>query len=138
MLTPDHRLLRRALLGNAAFSGACAVPLIVVPGTVASWLGVSNSHALVGLGLGLLAFAGVLVALATRPRPPRSWVLAVIAADVFWVVGTAILLLSPWAGAFSSPGVWTLVLVAVVVSAWGFLQAAGVRALGGRTDEARS
>lgn len=129
MIPPHARLLRGALLGNAAFSGTCAVPLVVAPAAVASWLGLAQTPLLVGLGLGLLAFAGVLVVLATRPRPARSWVLAVIAADAAWVAGTAILLLSPAAGAFSDRGMWTVLLVAVNVAAWGLLQAAGARAL---------
>jgi hypothetical protein len=138
MLPPDHRLLRRALLGNAAFSGACAVPLLFTPDAVASWLGLPESLLLPGLGLGLLAFAGALVVLAIRPRPTRSWVLAVIAADAAWVVGTVILLLSPWAGSLSGPGIWTVILVAAVVSAWGLLQAAGARAMDRPSGEAPS
>lgn len=133
---PDSRLLRRALKGNAAFSGACAVLLLAAPDAVGFWLGLPGTHLLVWLGLGLLAFAGALVVLAMRPWPSLPWVRAIIAADASWVVGTVILLLTPWVGALSRRGVWTVILVAVVVAFWGVLQVLGVRAMGGRGGQA--
>jgi len=138
MLRTDNRLLRGALLGNAAFSGMCALPLIVLPQAVGSWLGLSQTLPLIGLGLGLGAFAAALIVLATRPLPPSSWVLAVIAADASWVAGTVILFFTPLAGALSPAGVWAVALVAAVVAFWGALQTAGLLAMDHRTQEARS
>lgn len=128
-----YLLLRISLLGNANFSLLCGLILMIAPQGVGAWLGFAQPGQLAGvsmaLGIGLLAFGGALIVLATRSRPPLSWVRAVIAADGFWVLGSAALVLTPWADAMGRRGVWTVILVAGMVSIWGILQWLGVRGM---------
>jgi len=121
-------LLRRALLGNASFSAASGLVLLLAPATVGTWLDFEAPLFFRILGVGLLLFAAELVFQATRKTPnrPRGWIASV--ADFSWVlVSGALLALFP--GALSTSG-WAIVLgVAAVVLVFGCAQAFALRRL---------
>jgi len=121
---PDDRLLRWSLRANAAFSSACAALALAAAGRLARTLGVPEPGMLVALGVQLLVWAGLLLALAARPRIRPALALAVVAADALWVVGMIPLVL---AGGLTAAGVWTALALADVVAAFAVLQLLGIR-----------
>ncbi len=121
-------LLRRALLGNASFSTASGLILLLAPATVGAWLDIEAPVLLRILGAGLLLFAAELVFQATRETPNRlrGWIASV--ADFSWVLASGALL-AIFPGALSTRG-WAIVLgVAAVVLLFGCTQAFALRRL---------
>ena len=87
--------LRYALRGNATFSLTTGLIAALVSAPVASWLGAFRAQEVLLLGAQLVLFATWLLWLSFRVRIPRWQVLVVLALDVGWVAGSALLLLSP-------------------------------------------
>ena len=121
--SPD-RLLRLALRGNAAFSTLCGVTALVAASGLAVALGVPEPVMLTSLGVQLLIFAGLLLLLASRAVIRSGLALAVVVADVLWVVGTVPLLS---AGVLTTTGNLVAVAIAVVIAVFAALQFAGWR-----------
>lgn len=132
---PDDRLLRFSLRGNATFSILCAVVALAYAAPLAQTLGVPSPALLTALGVQLLAFAGLLLVLASRPAIPLRLAWAVVAADVLWVVGTIPLVLGE---TLTRTGVWTAIGIADVVAIFAFLQALGIRRASRATLPAQS
>ena len=127
MNTPDP-LLRYSLRGNAAFSTLCGLSSIAAAEPLANALGLPGAASLASLGVQLLVFAGLLVWLASREPIRLGLALAVVVADVLWVVGTVPLLLS---GELTTAGNWTAFAIANVIALFAVLQFLGVRRLRG-------
>lgn len=143
ILTPSDSLptgwaarnLRRVLFTNAATSGAAGLVLAVLPQSLAgllapdggTLLGLDPAGWLLATGLGLIAFA-ILVAIVAAPaRPKDGFVTAIVAADLGWVAGSALLL--ALAGAALTWPAWILViLVADMVAVFAWLQSRFLRA----------
>ena len=124
-MTPGNdQLLRTSLRGNAAFSTLCGVIALAFAAPLAGTLGIPAPIQIAGLGVQLLVFAGLLLWLASRPVIRVGLALAVVAADVLWVLGTVPLVAS---GALSSTGNWTALVIADVVALFALLQYLGVR-----------
>ncbi len=124
-MTPaNDRLLRYSLRGNAAFSTLCGASALVFAAPLAETLGVPAPIQLAGLGAQLLMFAALLGWLASRPEIRVGFALAVVVADVLWVIGTVPVIAS---GALTSAGNWTAILIANVVALLALLQYLGVR-----------
>ncbi|MBE9102518.1 hypothetical protein [Vacuolonema iberomarrocanum] len=87
---PSTRLLRTALLANAAFSISCALALIFAPAWVDHLLGIQMPLALQAVGLGLVIFAADLIYQATGSRMVAWRALCASIADFLWVVATAV------------------------------------------------
>jgi hypothetical protein len=121
MATDQHRTLRRALRANAAFSSSCALSLWAAPGPVGHWIGVADGHLLIGLGVGLAAFAVHLVVTAARRDEARlrREALRHSVADLAWVAGSIGVGLAGW---LSPAGNGVLAGVGVVVLALGVTQ----------------
>ena len=132
---PDDRLLRASLRGNAAFSSLCALISLAYAGPLAQTLGIPSPALLTALGVQLLAFAALLLVLASRPTIPLRLAWAVVAADVLWVVGTIPLVLGE---TLTRAGVWTAIGIADVVAIFAFLQALGIRRASRATLPAQS
>lgn len=123
-------LLADALSVNALFSGGCGLLLLAGAPRLAGPLGVP-AWGLAGLGVGLLAFAGALLWLLTQPRRLAAGGRAVLAADLAWVAGAALLLAGvPWA--LTTPAAVALAVVTGVVAMIAGGQAAGLRRRRGR------
>jgi len=119
--TQNTTPLRLALLGNGIFSALSALILIMVPGKVGLFIGVSNPLLLVGIGIGLGIFSADLFHQATRQRMQTWRALYSSFGDALWVVGTAILL-TWFSHVISEPGGNLLIVVAVIVALFGCLQ----------------
>lgn len=125
-----QKTLRTALFANAAFSAASATFALAASGAIGSRMGVEPSL-LRSLGLELALFAVALLVLATRPdlgrSGPRAATIGIIALDVGWVVGSAVVLLRP--NNLTTAGAWIVFACAIVVADLAFLQALGWRRL---------
>lgn len=85
--------LRRALLADAAASGASAVLMIVGAGIIDKLLGLPSAL-LLEAGLVLVPYVAFVAWLGTRERLAPSAVWAVIVANVLWAIASVLLLLS--------------------------------------------
>ncbi|MCG8460577.1 MAG: hypothetical protein MI919_30215 [Holophagales bacterium] len=129
--------LRTALFANAGFSTVTATTLLLASDSVAGFTGIPGAELrMVGVDLGLFALG--LFALLTRDLT-RTWVravvLAVIALDVLWVIGSAALLLAP--NSLTVAGQWTVGVVACVVADFALFQGLGWRGMGRELAERR-
>lgn len=123
-MNPNDRLLRIALRGNAAFSATSGLVSLVAAGSLATLLGVPEAQVLTALGAQLLVFAAFLVWLSTRERIHPGLAMAVIAADVAWVIGTVPVVAADF---LTTVGVWTVLGIADVVAVFAALQWFGLR-----------
>lgn len=132
-MPPRDRLLRLALRANASFSTFCGAAAILAAAPLGRALGIGAPFVLPSLGIQLLAFAAFLVWLSTREKVPVGLAIAVIVADLLWVVGSV-----PLVGAdlLTPAGDVVATVVAVVVGGFAALQAAGVQRVRGETRAA--
>jgi len=139
MTASSDRLLRRTLWGNAAFSvisgailAAFASPFAAMaahePVVVA---GLDLAIVFELLGLGVILFGALCAFIASRHPLPGGLARVVFAADVAWVVGSAVALLLP--ASWTLAGVAGIAVVAVVVADLAILEYLGLR----RLDAAR-
>ena len=117
-------LLRKALLGNALFSTLSGLTILFAQRWVLGILGVSNRVSLVVLGIGLIAFAVILVVNARRPQVKTSDAWMAVVMDVAWVVASYVLI---FVVPFSAEGKWVIAVVAELVLLFAILQFAGIR-----------
>ncbi len=123
-MNSNDRLLRLALRCNATFSTLCALAALVGGSRLATTLGIPDPTFLPVLAVNLAVFAGFLVWLSTRDRiaPALGW--GVVAADLFWVLGTVP---AVSADLLTSTGDRAAIAVAAFVGLWAALQAMGLR-----------
>ena len=125
--TPSTTILRRALTANAVFSGICGGLCVLASDSIAQWVGLAKTE-IFALGINLEVFSVLLIVLATRKDYSRGWVrslvMAVIAMDVLWVLGSAALLLTP-AVPLTTAGRWVTFAVAMVVADVAYFQLRG-------------
>lgn len=118
---PDF-FLRRVLQANAVFSTVCGLIWVAGGEPLGHWFGRDSSMA--SDGLGLLLFAGLLLALSFRTRIPAPLAVAVVVLDIVWVVDAC---MQVSAGAFSPAGAWTMGIIALVVLDFALFQSLGIR-----------
>jgi hypothetical protein len=92
MINPSQ-FLRRAILGDAIFSGASAAMLTLGGGELAPWLNLPEAL-LRETGLFLIAYAVLVGWLGTRQAMPKLLVAIVIAGNVAWTLASIALLFS--------------------------------------------
>jgi len=124
--TDPGRLLRWSLRGNATFSTLSGATLMGAGASLATTFGVPEPMMLTSLGVNLLAFAAFLVWLASREEIRPALALAVVGADLAWVVGSVPVLLF---AALTPAGNWSVAVVGNVVLAFAIAQFVGVRQL---------
>lgn len=117
------RLLPTTLIANAASSAMTGVALVAGAAPLSGWLGIP-AWLSIAVGIGLLAFAVSVAFVARNPRPTA--VRQVIAADVAWVVGAAVVIVG-FPGSMSTAGLWALGIVTVAVADFAIFQTAGLR-----------
>ena len=117
--------LRLALRANGAFSLATGLLLLAGRAPIAALMGLSDSGPLMFLGLNLIIFAGGLFWIAARRPISRRLAAVVIALDLLWVGGSALLLASG-SLTLTPIGVWLVVGVAAVVAGLAVAQYRGL------------
>ena len=117
--------LRRALLADAVFSGVSAAGLSLGASVFAPFFNLPEAL-LRETGLFLIAYAGLVGWLGTRPAAPRALVLMVIAGNAAWTLGSIALLFS---GAVSPNLLGEIVVVtqAIATGVFAELQYVGLR-----------
>jgi O-antigen/teichoic acid export membrane protein len=120
---PSH-FLRVSLRGNALFSTISGLTFAVANSAIAKFLGDLPAMLVASTGAQLLLFAGVLVWLASREQISKPLVIAVIVADLLWVVGTVVVV---YLDALTRGGAIAAVIVADVVLLLAVLQSIGLR-----------
>ena len=121
-------LLRIALKGNATFSIASGVVLVMAAPALARIMGIPWPLALTVTGVILLPFGLLLWRLAATQElaPTVGWIAVVL--DVLWVVGSVALLLGGWLP-LTAAGKWIVALLAEAVGLFAILEYLGVRRL---------
>jgi len=117
-------LLKRALIGNAMFSGLSGAAILLANRWLVKFLGLPDKVSLAILGVSLIVYATVLWFNARRPkiRITDAWVTVVM--DAVWVLGSyTMILVIP----FSLAGKWVVALVAELVLAFAVWQWLGIR-----------
>lgn len=127
MINPSV-FLRRAILGDAIFSGASAVLLTLGAGELAPLLNLPEAL-LRETGLFLIAYAALVGWLGTRQAMPRPLVLIVIAGNAAWTLASIALLFSD-AVTPNLLGEVFVVMQAIIVGALAELQYIGLRRSG--------
>ena len=117
--------LRRALLLDAAASGATALLLIAGAGLIEGLLGLPAAL-LRGAGLVLVPYVAFVVHAGTRPIISHPAVWTIIVTNALWAVASALLLVSGWV-APTALGYAFVIGQAVVVALLGELQYVGLR-----------
>jgi hypothetical protein len=117
-------LLKKALIGNAMFSGFSGVAIVVANRWLVKFLGLPDKVSLAVLGVSLIVYAAVLWFNARRPkiRITDAWVAVVM--DAVWVLSSyTLILMIP----FSLAGKWVVALVAELVLSFAVWQWLGIR-----------
>ena len=136
MNVSSDRLLRRTLWGNAAFSVISGVVLSAFAGPFAEIathgpvdvLGLDLAVVLELLGLGIVAFGALSGWAASRPNLPLGLIRFVFAADIAWVVASALVLALP--ATWTTAGIAGIVVVALIVADLAILEYLGLRRVG--------
>ena len=86
-------LLKRALIGNAMFSGLSGAAILLANRWLVKFLGLPDKVSLAILGVSLIVYAAVLWFNARRPkiRITDAWVTVVM--DAVWVLGSYTMIL---------------------------------------------
>jgi hypothetical protein len=135
MNASSDRLLRRTLWGNAVFSVISGAVLVAFATPFAllateapvSVMGLDLALVFELLGLGVVAFGAICAWAASRETLPRSWAQVIFAADIAWVVGSALVLMLP--AAWTTAGIAGIAVVALIVADLAVLEYLGLRRL---------
>ena len=120
-------LLRKALKGNALFSGLSGIGILIANAELSRLLGFPSRVPLVIVAVALLGFALLLATNASREslRLADAWTAVLM--DLAWVVGSYVLL---FIAPFSKPGRWIVAIVAELVLLFAIVQWLGIRKIG--------
>lgn len=118
-------LLRAALKLDAVVSGTNGVAYLVAAGPIGELLGL-DAALLRGVGAFLVVYAAAVWLAGTRPRAPRPAVLAIIAGNALWAIGSIVAAIAGGGSPTTVGTVW-IVLQAVTVGGFAELQLAGLR-----------
>ena len=114
-------LLQRTLLANASFCLLCGLGLVFFTNAITTFAISLPTWLLLGVGLGLIAFAVDVYWLSQHLDRAKNRVFAVFWGDVAWVVMTPIVLIL-FATHFSALGQWLMIEIAVIVAIFAWLE----------------
>lgn len=114
-------LLRVSMLGNGIFSSAAGLTMMLIGPSLAGYLEVPTSLVYV-VGAGVVLFGLLLLWTVWRGEPDHGFTLAVIGADMVWVLAAVVVLAIP--GTMSNK--WLFATVSGVVMVFGVLQMRGL------------
>ncbi len=134
-MTASDRLLRRTLWGDAVFSLIFGALLVADAPSLAAWAthepvslaGLDLAIVFELLGLGFVVFGGLCGWSASRETVPQGLVRVILAADIAWVAGSALVLMLP--AAWTGIGIAGIVVVALIVADIAILEYLGLRRL---------
>ena len=120
--------LHIALRSNAIFCDVSGFVMVLAAKPLSQFLGLQNPAILVGLGIGLIAWALMLFWGSAQTEVPRWLAWLAIDGDLAWVVGSVIVLLSP-AIHLTTAGKWTIAITADVVLVFAIWQFFALRSV---------
>ena len=130
-------LLRNTLLANAAFSGISGAVLLLASSPVAEFMGIAEWQLVEGLGgatvlsilgIGLFIWMADVLFVATRSPMETRLAWGIVAGDMLWVVGSALILLTN-ALPLTTGGGWLVLILADAVLVFALVQIVGIRRL---------
>jgi hypothetical protein len=135
VMIASDRLLRRTLWGNAVFSVISGAVLVACAGPFAAWAthepvsvaGLDLAIVFELLGLSVVVFGALCGWAASRETLPQGLARLIFAADIAWVVGSALALMLP--AAWTGIGIAGIVVVALIVADIAILEYLGLRRL---------
>jgi hypothetical protein len=120
-------LLHTALRGNAIFSEANGLLLLVAGAPIAEFLGVAEAGLLMRIiGVALLGYGVFLYFFAERTLLGAGYLAT--AGDIAWVVGTIIVIVADPFG-LSTAGKWAILFIGDAVALFAVAQIIGIRRL---------
>ena len=135
MNASSDRLLRRTLWGNAVFSVVSGAVGVAYATPFAAWAthaplsvaGLDLAVVFELLGIGVVLFGVICGWVASRETLPQGWARVIFAADIVWVVASALVLVlpAPW----TTVGIAGIVVVALIVADMAVLEYLGLRRL---------
>ena len=128
--TGKAQFLRRALTANGIFTLVSGAGLMIGADFFADLLGLNNPLILTAVGLMLVLYAPFVFWVSLRKPILRQAVIAIILLDLFWVLGSALLLIGGWLP-LSTTGKWLVAITADIVAVFAVLQTIGLRRLEG-------
>src|SRR3990170_1643530 len=120
--------LRNVLMINAITSGITGLVLVIVPGFVANLFATSNTTALVGVGIFLVAFAAMVFVVSLQNPPREKTVTLIVVLDTLWVL-TSLAIIALQLLDVSTLGYFLIGAVAAWVALMAYLQFNGKRQL---------
>jgi hypothetical protein len=120
--------LRNVLMINAISSGITGLVLVIVPGFVANLFATSNTTALVGVGIFLVAFAAMVFVASLQDPLREKTVRLIVALDTIWVL-TSLAIIVLQLLDVSTLGYFLIGAVAAWVALMAYLQFNGKRQL---------
>lgn len=118
--------LRRVIRADGLFSGFSGLLLMAAAAPLAAFLGLSTPWVLAAIGVTLLLYAADLWTIAAQKPISRRLTIAVITADVAWVLASWAIILTGWP-ALTTPGAWAVAIVSDVVILFAILKYVGLR-----------
>ena len=131
----NDTLLRRTLWGNAAFSVVSGAALAIFAARFAAAASTAKP-ALLGfelpillelLGLGVIAFGALCGWVAKQPTLSRGLARTIFAADIAWLLGSALVLALP--ASWTTAGIAGIAVLALIVADLAILEYLGLRRL---------
>jgi len=121
--------LKRALYGNAIFSGISGLDFIIFSNRITEFLGWSTPWLIPAIGVGLLLFATFIVTVARTVIPNSQMVKTIIASDIAWIVLSCIIIFLPTGNllGLTVGGKWAVAILADLVLIFAVLQFLGLR-----------
>lgn len=117
----SNQKLKNALNANAVFSATSGLTLVIFNSSIAEIMNIKYPLILLGIGIGLLLFAGSIVAITVKPDIQTKQVKMIIWQDWAWVAGSAVILIfNPFD--LSVPGNTLIAVVAIIVATLAFIQ----------------
>jgi hypothetical protein len=126
--------LHKALRGNAIFSDISALVLVLGASPLSQFLGIDHPEILVGLGLGLFAWAVMLFWGSMQQQVPTWLAWLAIDGDLLWVIGSAVILFLP-AVTLTTAGKWTVAIIADIVLVFAIWQFFALRSTQNKSSQ---
>lgn len=125
MNTNTH-FLKAALRTNALFSFLCATSILLFTQQIADLIGQVHIYILVSLAIGLFSFVAMILFVSEKKTLNVQQAKIITTMDYSWVIGSIGLVLfgSQW---FTSEGIVTILIVAMIVGVLAFFQFLGLK-----------
>lgn len=129
----DSKLLIGALGANGFFSALSGIAMVLVPASIAQFLGLSQSGPIFDLGIMLILFGATLLYYYFRKSVRKLDAIVVSILDLAWVLGSVAMVLAA-GDLFSAAGITAIFVVGIVVLTFFDLQVYALWQLGRKNE----